>query len=302
MIERASRGELRGSTARPLALAALACGGMLAAGCTLDARVALVNGTGDAGGGLDGGAGTAGVDTGVLISRFVTLPAGSTLPDDATCTALVRRSAFEPRPLNTPANHVVPTPTQIAGLTPWNSENAYDNRALGLQARITGSFTGTTDELLQWTACKWGFDEDHLRAEAVQASGWSQGVDGDWTTTASLCPPSADTRQTGGGVECAQTYGMFQIVWQFHKSAWPMIRDSTPFHLDYIFALRRVCFEGWDTSQGARATAAMPYTANDEWGCVGAHFSGGWYDAGANSYITAVRGQLAGRAWTQPGF
>ena len=251
---------------------------LVAAACTLDARVAVV------------------------APQFETLPAGATLRDDATCAALVRRTGFEPRPANTAANHLVPTADDVAKLAPWNSDMGYDNRAVNLQARVTGAFTGTTDELLQWVACKWGFDEDHLRAEAVQSSGWTQGLARDWTTTSSLCPPGADTRQADGGVECAQTYGMFQIVWQYHKSAWPMFRDSTPFHLDYIFGLRRICFEGWDAGQAARATAGKPYTANDEWGCVGAHFSGLWYDANANSYITAVKGQLAGRAWTQKDF
>jgi hypothetical protein len=267
-----------------------------AGGCTLDARVALVE--------AHDAAAESGADAppAVVAPQFQTLPAGATLPDDATCAALVHRTAAEPRPANTAPNHVVPTAAQLAGLSPWNSENAYDNRALGLEARITGAFTGTTDELLQWVACKWGFDEDHIRAEAVQASAWMQTLDGDWSTTSSECPPDADTRASDGGAQCAETYGMFQIVWQFHKSAWPMFRDSTPFHLDYIFGLRRVCFEGWDTSQAARATADRPYTANDEWGCIGAHFSGGWYDAGANSYISAVRGQLAGRAWTHPDF
>jgi autotransporter family porin len=273
------------------ARAALLIPVLASAACTLDAQVALVQM-------LDGG----GSDGGVPVPQFQTLPAGSTLPDDATCAALVHLTSWEPRPANTVPNHVVPTPGQIAGLSPWNSQNAYDDRALGLEARITGSFTGTTDELLQWTACKWGFDEDHLRAEAVQSSGWSQTLANDFTTDATMCPAGAATLTADGGVECATTYGMFQIVWQYHESAWPMFRDSTPFHLDYIFALRRVCFEGWDTSQAARATSGVPYTANDEWGCIGAHFSGGWYDARANSYITAVKGQLAGRAWTQPGF
>jgi hypothetical protein len=275
----------------PARVVALASVGALAIGCTLDARVASISL------GVDAGA-----EAGAVVSQFLTLPAGSTLPDDATCTARVRRSAFEPRPANTAANHVVPTATQIAGLAPWNSNNGFDDRALALQARVTGAFTGTTDEILQWVACKWGFNEDHVRAEAVESSGWTQGLDGDWTTNAQDCPPNADTRQTDGGVQCAMTYGMFQIVWQFHKSSWPMLRDSTPFHVDFNFGLRRVCLEGWEMSQYQNATAGRPYTANDEWGCVGAHFSGSWYDAGAQSYITAVKGQLAGRAWTRPDF
>jgi hypothetical protein len=276
-------------------LAIVGAAALAAGGCTLDARVARVST------GADAGAAGAGV---VPVPQFQTLPAGSPLPDDATCAALVHRTSHEPRPTNTAPNHVVPTAQQLAAVTPWNtSGSAFDDHALGLQARITGAFTGTTDELLQWVACKWGFDEDHVRAEAVQASGWSQTADGDWTSDTATCPPDADTRTTtDGGVQCAMTYGILQIVWQYHKSAWPAYRDSTPFHLDYIFGLHRVCFEGWDTSQGARATAAQPYTANDEWGCIGAHYSGGWYDQGAINYIDAVKAQLARRAWTDPTF
>jgi len=234
--------------------------------------------------------------------QFQTRAAGATLPDDATCAALVRPTP-EARPDNGPFNAVVPSRAQLAGLTPWNSAHAYDDRALALEARITGAFTGTTDEILQWVACKWGFNEDDVRAEAVQSSGWTQDLATDWTTEpTSECPPDADTQAVGGGTACAQTYGMYQVVWQYHESAWPMFRDSTPFHVDYVYALRRACYEGWDTSQIARATSGPPFTVGDEWGCMGAHFSGGWYDAGAKSYIAAVRGQLAGRAWTRPGF
>ncbi len=267
--------------------AARACGlagvGLLAlAGCALDAPIATTG------------------------PQFQTLAAGATLPDDATCAARVR-STPEVRAGNVTPNHVVPTSAELADLSPWNSENAYDNRALVLEQRITGAFTGTTDEILQWVACKWGFDEDDVRAEAVQSSGWTQTLATDWTTEpTSECPPDADTRagavDGAGGTQCAQTYGMYQVVWQYHKSAWPMFRDSTPFHVDYVFALRRACYEGWDTSQIARATSSPPFTVGDEWGCLGAHFSGGWYDAGAMSYIAAVKGQLAGRAWTRPGF
>jgi autotransporter family porin len=269
---------------------------LLAAGCTLDARVALVSSDAGPDAGRDGGQ-----EGGTVVSQFHLLPAGSPLPDEATCAARVH-AAPEVRDGNRTPNHTVPTAPQLAGLAPWNSENAYDNRALGLEARITGSFTGTTDELLQWAACKWGFDEDDLRAEAVQSSRWQQTLAADWTTDDSICPPNADTRPTDGGVQCAATYGMFQVVWQYHKSSWPMLRDSTPFHLDYIFALRRVCFEGWDMSQAARATAGKPYTADDYWGCVGAHFSGGWYDDLATVYIGNVMGELEAKRWLRPGF
>src|SRR5262249_48737438 len=156
------------------------------------------------------------------------LRAGATLPDEATCARLVRKVP-EQRPQNATFNARVTTPDEVAKLTPWDSTNAYDNHALALQARLTGDFTGTTDEILQWIACKWGFDEDHIRAEAFEQTAWIQNVKSDWTTSTSLCPSDAATRtQTDGTVQCAQTYGMLQMVWQYHKTAWPMFRDSTP--------------------------------------------------------------------------
>ena len=33
--------------------------------------------------------------------------------------------------------------------------------------RITGNFTGTTDEIIQWAACKWGWSDNVVRAQAV---------------------------------------------------------------------------------------------------------------------------------------
>jgi hypothetical protein len=29
---------------------------------------------------------------------------------------------------------------------------------------VTGDYTGTTDEILQWLSCKWGIDIDMIRA------------------------------------------------------------------------------------------------------------------------------------------
>ena len=38
------------------------------------------------------------------------------------------------------------------------------------------------------------------------------------------------------------------------------------------------------------------------WGCIGAWFSGNWYDSGAISYIADVKNNLNTKAWLQPGF
>lgn len=262
----------------------LAILGVATAACTIDAHVATLS--------PDGGGGP----------RFETLRAGATLPDEATCAARVRRAYGEPRPANATPNHDVPTAAEVMQLHPFDRANGWDDKAQALRARITGDFTGTTDEILQWGACKWGFDEDLMRAVAVQSSGWRQTAAGDWAdATSPDCPPGAATRGSGDTAECASTYGLLQVVWKFHKTAWPMYRESSAFHVDYVFALWRACFEGWDISQASRVVSGT-YGPDDEWGCLGAHYSGQWYDDGANTYIQNVKGQLAARLWTKPEF
>jgi hypothetical protein len=86
-------------------------------------------------------------------AAFSTLPPGSTLPTDAECAARVR-PAPEVRPQNAPYNAARGVQKNLTGPSP-------------LFGRVDGNFTGTTDEIIQWTACKWGVDEDIVRAQAV---------------------------------------------------------------------------------------------------------------------------------------
>ena len=75
---------------------------------------------------------------------------------------------------------------------------------------------------------------------------------------------------------------------------WASARDSTAFNVDYALAWRRACFEGefpW-----LRETNPA-YDAGDEWGCIGAWYSGRWYDAQARGYIARVRKHLAEQSW-----
>ncbi len=48
-----------------------------------------------------------------------------------------------------------------------------------LTAHVTGGFSGTTDEILQWAAHKWGIPEDVIRAAAVTESNWNMSHLGD---------------------------------------------------------------------------------------------------------------------------
>lgn len=62
--------------------------------------------------------------------------------------------------------------------------------------RVDGQFTGTTDEIFQWAACKWGLPDNLFRADAVEESTWFQ----------YLHFPS-DAGDGGGGGSCYWNYG-----------------------------------------------------------------------------------------------
>lgn len=234
-----------------------------------------------------------------IAGGFVTLPPGTALPSEKECAARVLRSSWEPRPDNTTANQSVPTAQQIARLAPWGPAIGVDAKADALRRQITGNFTGTTNEILQWVACKWGIDENIIRAEAVVESNWHQSKRGDYTTDQSYCPPG--TRDGGG---CYQSYGILQLKWYYFQSTWPMSRDDTAFNAEYVYALIRTCYEGWMTYLDDFPPVAgyPPYHAGDIWGCLGRWYSGRWYDESAVDYINKVKEELANREWLQAGF
>ncbi len=234
-----------------------------------------------------------------IVNNGAKLPPGSALPGDGTCASRVIMSSFEPRPDNYAANHRVPTAAQIANLHPWTPLIGMDDRSDSLRKQVTGNFTGTTDEILQWVACKWGIDVNIIRAEAVTESYWHQSQLGDNTTNQSLCPPG-----TWNGSSCYQSYGILQIKYTYFQSEWPMSRDDTAFNADLVYGWLRNCYEGWADYlyQRTPAPGYPSYHAGDIWGCLGFWFSGSWYDQGAINYINVTKGYYAQKPWLQPGF
>lgn len=218
------------------------------------------------------------------VAHFSTLPPGSALPSDAQCAAEVRKTA-ENRPDNTAKNNV--NEYQMGHMN-TGAETYLAGEAPMIATRITGNFTGTTDEILQWGACKWGFDEDDVRAQAQQESGWHQSHLGD------------SAAQTQAGLAGHPSVGILQVkggdIPPTHPGTWPYAWDSTAWNVDYTLAVRRACFEGKDTWLG------NGYTAGDEWGCIGRWFSGAWHDAGAEGYISLVKQHLTNKDWLHPGF
>jgi hypothetical protein len=210
---------------------------------------------------------------------FTTLAPGSPLPSDGTCDASVKRSSWEPRPENATANN---TNLYAQG---YRLTASYLS-SYGYQPRVTGNFVGTTDEIIQWGACKWGIDVNIVRAQAQQESDWRQGALGD-------C--QGGSAQTNG----CQSVGLLQVKDAdsppTHPGTYPYARESTAFNVDYTLAVERACFEGKEVWLG------NGYHAGDIWGCVGRWYSGDWY-GDSPGYIASVKGHMASEDWLRPDF
>jgi hypothetical protein len=222
---------------------------------------------------------------------FSTLPSqASGLPrSDATCAAQVTTDTWEPRPDNYTDNHSVPP-----GPVPWSDDDVgYWTKFLAKRALVTGDYTGTTNQIIQWVACKWGLDEDILRAVAVQESDWHMSSTGD------ECGPAGEA-----------SYGLFQIKNEYcdGSGAWggyPATAAYTALNADFYGAYLRSCLDNDFYDGGswlykgqtvAQITAAKGYDYV-VWGCVGSWFSGNWYDSGATNYISQVKAHLASKEW-----
>ena len=214
------------------------------------------------------------------------------LPSGDACKSMVHASSWEPRPDNYKRNHTLVGAAAVHvsfAARPYDS--TWKNWNSWLLPRVDGQYTGTTDEIFQWAACKWGLPDDLLRAIAVRESTWYQYETypsgrcvlhfscGDIPTATSaplqtFCTGLAKygydyQRDYGAGI-CPETFGIVGIKsWQNpswgqmadnQNGTFPFNRNSTAFAVDYIGAYLRGCYEGWITWLGP---------AGDLWGCVG---------------------------------
>ena len=209
-----------------------------------------------------------------------------------TCASAIIHSSWEPRPDNFAANHTVGDGSYVGGPA---ATDAYWSGWAARVPLVQGQFTGTTTEMFSWAACRWGVDEDILRAVGVIESTWHQSTWGD--------------RCSGND----STIGSFSIVQIKNKNCdgtllWggmPDIQLSTALAVDFYAARLRSCYNGdfydggsWlyggQTVRQIAAAHGWPYVL---WGCVGSWYSGSWYDSGAVNYINAVQTALAQRTW-----
>jgi hypothetical protein len=265
--------------------------------------------------------------------KLVSVGSWGSLPSGAACQGRVHRSSWEPRPDNAKRNQVMPDPAAVhAALAarPRAAGGAYDPRwDSWLLARVDGQFTGTTDEVFQWAACKWGLPDDLLRAIAVRESTWYQYLtypsgravpnygSGDVFSAASAASKvycdfvgryGYDYQQDLGAGICPKTFSIVGVMsWQDpgwgawpdnQNGTFPFNRNSTAFAVDYLGSELRGCYEGWESWLGHTGTTS--YGAGDLWGCVGAWYAGDWHSAAADGYIGRVRTELDTRRWLDP--
>jgi len=212
------------------------------------------------------------------------------LPTDLECARRVVK-AKEIRPANATFN-------QTRGRQKGMTEKWLD--------RVTGDFSGTTDEILQWAACKWGIDVDIVRAQAAKESYWNMKTVSDWSNDITVCPPGHALGADGKAGQCPESVGIVQVRYQYSgppsgRPTWPEAEKSTAYNLDFAYAIWRSCYEG-DTGWLNTVERGKEYAAGDVWGCVGVWFSGRWYTQAANEYISAVRGYFDKRIWTTSSF
>jgi hypothetical protein len=199
--------------------------------------------------------------------RFNTLPVGASLPSGSDCAARVRPMT-ENRPQNVTYN-------ATRGSSPHNET-----------PRVDGNFVGTTDEIIQWAACKWGVDEDWVRAQIVTESWWDQRTVGD----------------TAAGDGCT-SHGVGQVRRCYHDPAFEdenAVR-STAYNIDYTYSVWRACYNGELTWLNT-VERGRDYAAGDLQGCMGVWFSGRWHTPAAEQYISTVTGHYNSRTWTTANF
>jgi hypothetical protein len=231
---------------------------------------------------------------------FSTQPIGASgLPrSDSYCVSAVTPVPWEPRFGSAPSGNYPANSTQgpvDSSSIPWSNaavDAAYWTKWGANRAQVTGHFTGTTTEIVQWAACKWGLDENTIRAEAVQETDWHQYLQGDYANGS------------------YHSFGIMQIRNTTNSGApafggMPWTQNSTAVGLDFYGAYMRSCLDGafydggsWlyggQTVQQIAAAHGSDYVL---WGCVGSWYSGGWYDSGAVNYMNQVKTWLAQKAW-----
>jgi hypothetical protein len=160
----------------------------------------------------------------------------------------------------------MPTPARLAYFRAHDSM-PYDRY-------VTGHYTGTTDEIIQWAAHKWNLPLRLMRAVAAVETWWHGSFVGDE----------------------GHAYGLYQLDVRWHCCG-DLARNSTAFSADYYGAIIRSYFDGKETWLRAMPHTGKPYAPGELWNSVGYWCSGGWDTATGWKYVHQVWLYEARRPW-----
>jgi hypothetical protein len=189
---------------------------------------------------------------------------------------LVKRSGWEARPENRASNHRIPGRKLL---------RAWRKRSEMPYARyVDGRFKGTTDEIIQWAAHKWGINTNLMRAVATVESWWQMSTLGD----------------------NGDSFGLYQVRRPYHcRGKCKIMRYFTAMNADYYGGIIRSYFDGLQTWLRRESDNGRPYRAGDIWGSLGAWYSGRWWGPPSRPiqpYLRDVRHRMAEKTWRQPYF
>ncbi len=225
-------------------------------------------------------------------SHFTTLKAGAQLPTGSQCATWVRaKPRKENKGVNRAANATIGQ----------HVDAALFGSGANLAKRVDGQFTGTTEEILRWAACKWGADEDLVKAQAAIESWWRQSTLGDFGSDPNACPEGHGLGVDGQAGKCPQSYGIMQNRYPYMKAAFPGAMRSTAMNADLAYGFWRNCMDGHETWLNT-VERGQQYAAGDAWGCVGRWFSGRWHTDAGEQYVGRVKDYLNQRIWETPNF
>lgn len=233
---------------------------------------------------------------------------GSLPISDAEAAAAVTPMS-ERRPGNTDANHYCPTDADLAVYHSAVDKYGQSEANLGstfnpYHKYVSGRFVGTTDEIIQWAAHKWGVPEDWLRAQYVNESNWNQGSMGDRTTVADPTLYPAASRILGTS-DVYESLGISQIKWRpagaMNTGTEPLRWKSTAFAVDYEGSVIRYYFD--DPMQHRSGWGDASYKPGDPWLSIAGWWQPSpWGNSGQLAYVDHLKATLGQRTWEKPGF
>jgi Putative Ig domain len=165
--------------------------------------------------------------------------------------------------ITTPANQTKPTATQLAYYASDGYVSTVMDPPYTWMKMVDGQYTGTTEMIIRWAACKWGIDEDMIRAQGMsEAWTWVQwNARGDQRSSITQCQAGNNATHDSTNLwgylvsnACYQSWSIWQtkVVYASPNegawTTWPAINESTAFAADYRYGSQRSCMNGDQSS------------------------------------------------------